>query len=131
MGQRIKQRRDVAANWTVANPVLQDGEQGFDKTSKCIKIGDGVTAWNSLGWVKTDYTNIINKPTLFNGDYNALTNKPTIPAAQVQSDWNAASGLGVILNKPVLFSGDYNALTNKPAITDPTTATLDGGAAGG
>lgn len=26
----------------------------------------------------------------------------TIPAAQVQSDWNATSGMGVILNKPTI-----------------------------
>ena len=49
-------------------------------------------------------------------DYNNLTNKPTIPAAQVQSDWNAVSGLGVVLNKPALFSGSYTDLTNKPTI---------------
>jgi plastocyanin len=49
-------------------------------------------------------------------DYNNLTNKPTIPAAQVQSDWNAVSGLGVVLNKPSLFSGSYTDLTNKPTI---------------
>ena len=36
----------------------------------------------------------------FDGDYNSLSNKPTIPAAQVQSDWNANSGMGEILNKP-------------------------------
>ena len=41
----------------------------------------------------------------FSGDYNDLTNKPTIPAAQVQSDWNATGTLGEILNKPTLFSG--------------------------
>ena len=39
---------------------------------------------------------------LFSGDYNDLTNKPTIPAAQVQSDWNATTGMGVILNKPTI-----------------------------
>ena len=49
-------------------------------------------------------------------DYNNLTNKPTIPAAQVQTDWNAVSGLGVVLNKPALFSGSYTDLTNKPTI---------------
>lgn len=32
----------------------------------------------------------------------AILNKPTIPAAQVQSDWNATTGLGVILNKPTI-----------------------------
>lgn len=34
------------------------------------------------------------------GNYNDLTNKPTIPAAQVNADWNASSGVAEILNKP-------------------------------
>ena len=38
----------------------------------------------------------------FDGDYNSLSNRPTIPPAQVQSDWNATSGLGVVLNKPAV-----------------------------
>lgn len=36
------------------------------------------------------------------GSYNDLLDKPSIPAAQVQSDWNATSGMGVILNKPTI-----------------------------
>lgn len=36
------------------------------------------------------------------GDYDDLTNKPTIPAAQVNADWNASSGVAQILNKPTL-----------------------------
>lgn len=36
------------------------------------------------------------------GSYNDLSNKPTIPAAQVNSDWNAASGVAQILNKPTI-----------------------------
>ena len=36
------------------------------------------------------------------GSYNDLSNKPTIPAAQVNSDWNATSGVAQILNKPDL-----------------------------
>ena len=38
----------------------------------------------------------------FDGDYNSLTNTPNIPAAQVNSDWNATSGAARILNKPVV-----------------------------
>lgn len=57
------------------------------------------------------------------GSYNDLSNKPTIPAAQVNSDWNANSGVAQILNKPTLAtvatSGNYNDLSNKPTI--PTT----------
>jgi hypothetical protein len=43
-----------------------------------------------------------------NSDWNAVSgvaqilNKPTIPAAQVNSDWNAVSGVAQILNKPTI-----------------------------
>lgn len=50
------------------------------------------------------------------GSYADLANTPTIPAAQVQTDWNAASGMGAILNKPALFSGAYADLTGKPTL---------------
>ena len=38
------------------------------------------------------------------GDYNDLTNKPTIPAAQVQADWDQADSDAVdyIKNKPTI-----------------------------
>ena len=41
----------------------------------------------------------------------SIKNKPTIPAAQVQTDWNAVSGLGVLLNKPTIPTNN-NQLTN-------------------
>lgn len=62
------------------------------------------------------------------GSYNDLSNKPTIPAAQVNSDWNAASGVAQILNKPTLAavatSGSYNDLSNKPTIPTVNNGTL-------
>ena len=45
------------------------------------------------------------------GSYNDLSNKPTIPAAQVNSDWNATSGVAQILNKPTIPT-DTSDLTN-------------------
>ena len=51
----------------------------------------------------------------------------SIPAAQVNSDWNANSGVAEILNKPTLAtvatSGSYNDLTNKPTIPSQLTMT--------
>jgi nitrogen fixation protein len=38
------------------------------------------------------------------GDYNDLSNLPSIPAAQVNADWNATSGVAEILNKPTIPS---------------------------
>ena len=54
------------------------------------------------GQVLTSTGTSISWTTPFDGDYNTLTNKPTIPPAQVNSDWNASSGVAVILNKPVV-----------------------------
>jgi hypothetical protein len=45
-----KQRRDTAANWTAANPTLLAGEIGIESDTSKIKIGDGSTVWNSLGY---------------------------------------------------------------------------------
>lgn len=46
--ERFWQRRDTAANWTAVNPVLADGEIGYETDTAKWKFGDGVTAWNSL-----------------------------------------------------------------------------------
>ncbi len=47
---KIKFRRDTAANWILANPILAQGEPGFEHDTGLLKIGDGETAWNSLGY---------------------------------------------------------------------------------
>ena len=62
------------------------------------------TTGSSVAWV-----------TPFDGDYGSLTNKPTIPAAQVNSDWNASGGVAVILNKP--------SVPPLPSVTTETAGT--------
>lgn len=41
-------RKDTAENWGNKNPVLRKGEQGLETDTGIMKIGDGVTAFNSL-----------------------------------------------------------------------------------
>ena len=43
-------RRDTAANWTAADLTLLDGEVGYETDTRKMKIGDGVTLWNPLGY---------------------------------------------------------------------------------
>ena len=50
MAVQIQMRRDVAADWTSANPVLAEGELGLETDTAKWKIGDGATAWTSLGY---------------------------------------------------------------------------------
>ena len=81
--------------------------------------GNIVVTADSVAW-----DNVTDKPEFAevatSGSYDDLTNKPTIPAAQVNSDWNADSGVAQILNRPslaaVATSGSYDDLTNKPTI---------------
>jgi hypothetical protein len=46
----IQSRRGSSAQWSAANPILADGEIGYDSTTRRMKIGDGVTAWNALAY---------------------------------------------------------------------------------
>lgn len=43
-------RRDTAANWTKKNPVLREGEEGYETDTGRRKIGDGNTAWNAISY---------------------------------------------------------------------------------
>lgn len=69
----IKIRRGTAAQWTSANPTLADGELGYETDTARSKLGDGATAWTSLGYTVGDssgvgtveWTSVINKPTEF------------------------------------------------------------------
>ena len=48
---KFQLRRDVAANWTSANPTLLAGEPGYETNTNKLKIGDGSTPWNLLPYV--------------------------------------------------------------------------------
>jgi hypothetical protein len=50
MAVQIQLRNDTAANWISANPILAQGEMGIETDTRKFKIGDGVTAWNSLAY---------------------------------------------------------------------------------
>ena len=84
-------------------------------------------------WTETNteaVSYIKNKPTLSivatSGNYDDLLNKPTIPDAQVNSDWNASTGISQILNKPQMttqtltFVDENNVETNVVVYTQPT-----------
>lgn len=44
----IKFRRDTLGRWATANPVLSEGEPGYEKDTGRLKIGDGSTRWLDL-----------------------------------------------------------------------------------
>jgi hypothetical protein len=47
---QIQVRRGTASQWTSTNPTLAAGEFGYETDTGKIKIGNGSTAWTSLGY---------------------------------------------------------------------------------
>jgi len=54
MASQIKLRRGTAAQWTSANPVLAQGEAGFETDTYKLKIGNGSSAWTALAYFNPD-----------------------------------------------------------------------------
>jgi len=48
MANRIQLRRDTTLNWQNTDPVLADGEPGYDINTNEVRVGDGSTSWNNL-----------------------------------------------------------------------------------
>lgn len=82
--------------------------------------GNHAGLYKAIGYVPT-WSEITSKP-LFStvattGSYNSLLDKPTIPDAQVNSNWLSGSGISQILNKPTKLSDFTNDLTTLGDIT--------------
>jgi len=48
MAIQIQLRRDLAAAWVAANPVLAQGEIGIETDTSQSKLGNGIDPWNVL-----------------------------------------------------------------------------------
>lgn len=49
---RIQLKKDTSEAWRINNPVLLDGEAGYESNTNLMKVGDGIHRWLEL-----DYTN--------------------------------------------------------------------------
>lgn len=63
--KRMRQIRGTASAWSSANTVLGAGEIGIETDTNKMKIGDGTTAWNSLGYHTHAWSEITSKPSTF------------------------------------------------------------------
>lgn len=59
----IQFKRGSSERWNELNPILSDGEPGYDSTQGRLKIGDGKTAWDKLRF--QDEHAVISRSTRF------------------------------------------------------------------
>lgn len=78
------------------------------------QLASTISDFSAAALLAVTWTTLTGKPTFATvattGAYSDLSGKPTIPAAQVNSDWNASSGLAQILNKPTLPTGTVTSV---------------------
>jgi hypothetical protein len=72
MAVQLQFRRGTASEWTIANPILAEGELGLELDSNKFKLGNGITRWNSLLYTSTfnvtkDISSDITYPTFVSG----------------------------------------------------------------
>ena len=105
-------------------------------TTNAIDIGSSTKKWKDLYLGGKAYVATLNNGADITvpATGGTLALLSDVPAAQVNSDWNAVSGVAQILNKPTLAtvatSGDYNDLLNQPTIPtvgDGTITITQGG----
>jgi hypothetical protein len=94
---QIQVRRGTASQWTSTNPTLAAGEQGFETDTLKLKIGDGTTAWNSLGYVATGSVGTVTSITAGTGlSGGAITTSGTIA---IDSTVATLTGTQTLTNK--------------------------------
>jgi len=140
---RFQFRADTAANWTTIDPVLLANELGRETDTGKIKIGDGTTAWSSLGYqalgrisdadIATDAEIAVSK--LANGTANQIlttdgtdvswTDNPTIAGNVIISGNLTVNGTETIINVDTLQVEDKTIEMGN--VTTPTDLTADGG----
>lgn len=86
----IKHRRGTASAWTTANTVLGAGEIGVESDTGQFKIGDGTTAWSSLGYAGIttaagDTRYVLASSKGANNGVASLDGSGHVPAAQLGS----------------------------------------------
>ena len=133
MANRIQLRRGGAQEWQNANPILAQGELGIELDTGRIKIGDGVTAWNTLRYERPVESVSNTANTLVQRDADGNFQAGTITATVIGNASTAtrlASSRQIQLLTDVqgsgIFDGSSNLNINAELQLVPTLPHYDG-----
>ena len=117
---RIQLRRDSSARWAEINPILLEGEVGYEIDTKFRKIGDGVHRWNDLEYLKAE--NIVQET---GNSENATMSQYAVTRELSE----LSSEVGQLFKAQRIEEGNQNITTfvkkgkNYLLLTEPTSGT--------
>ena len=103
MANRIQLRRGGAQEWANANPTLAQGEFGVELDTGRIKIGDGVTPWNSLRYERPIESTSNTANTLVQRDADGNFAAGTITSTLIG---NASTASRLASTRQIQLAGD-------------------------
>jgi hypothetical protein len=110
MATRIQVRRGTTSDWNTADPILNEGEIGYNITLGQIKIGDGESNWSELFYV-VDTSSLSGSLS----SYILSTEKSAVGGvAELDASKNILAPAGII------FEGTANDHETTLSVTDPT-----------
>ena len=115
MANRIQLRRGGAQEWANSNPTLAQGELGVELDTGRFKIGDGVTAWNSLRYERPIESTSNTANTLVQRDADGNFQAGTVTATVIgnaSTSSRLASTRQIQLTDDVTCSGVFDGSAN-------------------
>ena len=115
MANRIQLRRGGAQEWANSNPTLAQGELGIELDTGRFKIGDGVTAWNTLTYERPVESTSNTANTLVQRDADGNFSAGTITSTVIgnaSTSSRLASTRQIQLSQDVLATGVFDGSQN-------------------
>ena len=115
MANRIQLRRGGAQEWANSNPTLAQGELGIELDTGRFKIGDGVTAWNTLTYERPVESTSNTANTLVQRDADGNFAAGTITSTLIgnaSTSSRLASTRQIQLSQDVLATGVFDGSQN-------------------
>ena len=106
--------RMTAAEWTASNYILEDGREGYEVDTRKRKVGNGVTAWNSLSYdTAANLDTVRGQISIITNAVNPIAAQSTYQVSTMTGTLDSANSSGVVRGTTSLFALKNNTTASR------------------